>query len=80
MCLGCVHAQPKKSAVPVFRQMLASHERALAGARKRGEPAGQIAAREMEVARLRQALRRAEELTMDVAMAIEEMAEGVVPA
>jgi hypothetical protein len=48
--------------------------------RKRGEPAGQIAAREMEVARLRQALRRAEELTMDVAMAIEEMAEGVVPA
>jgi hypothetical protein len=34
----------------------------------------------MEVARLRQALRRAEELTMDVAMAIEEMAEGVVPA
>jgi len=80
VCLGCVHAQPKKSAVPVFRQMLASHERALAGARKRGEPAGQIAAREMEVARLRQALRRAEELTMDVAMAIEEMAEGVVPA
>jgi len=80
VCLGCVHAQPKKSAVPMFRQMLAIHERALAGARKRGEPAGQIAAREMEVARLRQALRRAEELTMDVAMAIEEMAEGVVPA
>ena len=31
-----------------------------------------------EVARLRQALHRAEELTMDVAAAIEEMAEGAV--
>ena len=31
-----------------------------------------------KVARLRQALRRAEELTMDVAAAIEEMAEGAV--
>ena len=78
VCLGCVHAQPKKSAAPIFRRMLASHERALAAASKRGEPAGQIAAREMEVARLRQALRRAEELTMDVAAAIEEMAEGTV--
>jgi hypothetical protein len=55
--------------------MLISHERALAAARKQGEPAGQIAAREMEVARIRQALRRAEELTMDVAAAIEEVAE-----
>jgi hypothetical protein len=78
VCLGCVHAQPKKSAVPTFRRMLISHERALAAARKQGEPAGQIAAREMEVARIRQALRRAEELTMDVAAAIEEMAEPMV--
>jgi site-specific recombinase XerD len=78
VCLGCVHAQPKKSAAPIFRRMLASHERALAAAKTRGEPAGQIAAREMEVARLRQALRRAEELTTDVAAAIEEMAEGAV--
>jgi integrase len=75
VCLGCVHAQPKKSAAPIFRRMLLSHERERNAARKRGEPAGQIAAREMEVARLRQALRRAEELTMDVAAAIEEMAE-----
>lgn len=44
-------------------------------AHKRNEPAGQIPAREMEVARIRQALRRAEELTLDVAAAIEEMAE-----
>jgi len=42
---------------------------------KRNEPAGQIASRELEVARIRQALRRAEELTMDVAAAIEEMVE-----
>jgi len=44
VCLGCVHAHPKKSAVPTFRRMLASHERALAMAHKRNEPAGQIAA------------------------------------
>ena len=79
VCLGCVHAQPKKSAVPVFRRMLASHERELQAARKRGEPAGQLAAREMEVGRIRQALRRAEELTHDVAAAIEEQAgSGIV--
>jgi hypothetical protein len=59
--------------------MLASHERALAMAHKRNEPAGQIAARELEVARIRQALRRAEELTLDVAAAIEEMAEPPPP-
>ncbi len=74
VCLGCVHAQPKKSAAPVFRRMLISHERSLVTARSGGEPAGQIAAREMEVARIRHALRRAEELTEDVAAAIEEAA------
>jgi len=74
VCLGCVHAQPKKSAAPIFRRMLASHERELKAAHTRGEPAGQIAARELEVARIRQALRRAEELATDVAAAIEEMA------
>jgi Phage integrase family len=29
VCLGCNHAQPKKSAAPTFRRMLASHTRAL---------------------------------------------------
>ena len=57
--------------MPTFRSMLASHERALAAARGRGEPAGQIAARELEVARIATALRRAEELATDVAEAIE---------
>ena len=57
VCLGCAHAQPKKSATPVFRRMLASHERALAAAKLSGEPAGQLAARELEVARIRGALR-----------------------
>ena len=71
VCLGCIHAQPKKSAVPIFRRMLASHERELAAARGRNEPAGQIAARELEVARIRGALERAEGLTGDVAAAIE---------
>jgi len=49
-----------------FRRMLASHERALGTARERAEPAGQIAARQLEVSR-----RRAEELLSDVAAAIE---------
>ena len=51
--------------------MLASHERALATAQQRGEPAGQIAARQLEVSRISHALRRAEDLPSDVAAAIE---------
>src|SRR4051812_4607766 len=51
VCLGCNSAQPKRSAVPVFRKMLTSHEHALARARDH-EPAGQIAARELEVERI----------------------------
>ena len=74
VCLGCVHAQPKKSAVPTFRRMLASHERQLDAARGRREPAGQIASRELEVGRIQSALRRAEELGDDVAAAIESAA------
>ncbi len=75
VCLGCSHAQPKKSAAPTFRRMLASHGHALASAKDRGEPAGQIAARELEVDRIRSALQRAEELTTDVAEAIEASAQ-----
>jgi hypothetical protein len=41
VCLGCGHAQPKKSAAPVFRRMLVSHQRSLTAARSGGEPAGQ---------------------------------------
>jgi site-specific recombinase XerD len=74
VCLGCGHAQPKKSAAPIFRSMLASHNRALEQGRKHGEPAGQLAARELEVARIQSALRRADELTGDVAIAIEASA------
>jgi len=71
ICLGCAHAQPKKSAVPIFRRMLVSHERSLVAARSHSEPAGQIAAREMEIVRIKGALQRAEELSDDVAAAIE---------
>jgi hypothetical protein len=71
VCLGCHHAQPKKSAAPIFRRMIASHTRALAKARGHGEPAGQLAARGLELDRLRSALRRAEELNDDVAIALE---------
>lgn len=74
VCLGCGHAQPKKSAAPTFRRMLASHTRALDRARDAGEPAGQIAARELEVERIRSALRRAEELSADAAAALEAAA------
>ena len=51
--------------------MLASHERSLGTARQRGEPAGQIATRHLEVSRIGHALRRAEDLPSDVAAAIE---------
>lgn len=78
VCLGCVHAQPKKSATPVFLGMLKSHTAALDRARKGGEPAGQIAARELEVSRIEGALRRAEELSLDVATAIENAGAGNV--
>ena len=74
VCLGCTHAQPKKSAAPIFRRMLVSHRRTLAKAREQGEPAGQLAARELEVVRIEGALSRAEELTDDVAAAIEAAA------
>lgn len=71
VCLGCVHAQPKKSAAPVFLGMLKSHTASLDRARESHEPAGQVAARELEVARIQNALRRAEDLPTDVAAAIE---------
>lgn len=74
VCLGCAHAQPKKSAAPTFRRMIASHTRALTRAREISEPAGQIAARELEVQRLRTALHRAEELTHAAADALEAAA------
>ena len=57
--------------VPIFRRMLASHERSLVAARGHSEPAGQIAAREMEIVRIKGALQRAEELSDDVSAAIE---------
>jgi integrase len=72
VCLGCTHAQPKKSAVPVFRRMFASHQRSLEVARIHNEPAGQIAARELELVRIKGALQRAEELSDDVASVIEQ--------
>jgi hypothetical protein len=52
VCLGCSHAQPKRSAAPVLQRMLSSYERALDQARSAGEPAGQIAARELVVQRI----------------------------
>ncbi len=72
--LGCGHAQAKKSATPIFRRMLHSHQRSLTAARSGGEPAGQVAARELEVIRIQSALRRTEELAGDVAEAIESAA------
>ncbi len=76
VCLGCGHAQPKKSALPVFRRMLSSHARALDKAREHGEPAGQIAARELEVERIRSAMLRAQELSDDAGHALEAAATG----
>jgi integrase len=71
ICLGCTHAQPKKSAAPILRRMLASHQRSLSAAHDHNEPAGQIASRELEIVRIKGALQRAEELSDDVATAME---------
>jgi integrase len=75
VCLGCVHAQPKKSAMPVFERMRASHARQLDRAERRREPLGQLAARRLELSRIEQALRRTQELAADVATAMEEALE-----
>jgi hypothetical protein len=71
VCLGCSSAQPKKSASPIFERMLRSHQKALERARGSGEPAGQLAARELEVQRISGAMRRTEDLDDDAAAAIE---------
>jgi hypothetical protein len=54
--------------------MIASHTRALTRSRDINEPAVQIAARELEIDRLRAALQRAEELTTAAAAALEAAA------
>jgi hypothetical protein len=59
----------EKKAVPIHRRKLLSHERSLMAARGHGEPAGQIASREMEIVRIKGALQKAEELSDDVASA-----------
>jgi len=74
VCLGCHHAQPKKSAAPTFRRMIASDTRALTKARDSGEPAGQLAARELEIERLQTALQRADELSDAAGDALEAAA------
>jgi len=53
--------------------MLASHQRSLGAAHEHNEPAGQIASRELEIVRIKEALQRAEELSDNVAAAIEEV-------
>jgi hypothetical protein len=54
--------------------MLVSHRKALQRASESGEPAGQLAARELEIQRIESALRRAEELTAGAAAALEAAA------
>jgi hypothetical protein len=48
----------KKSAAPIFRRMLASHERSLVPARGHSEKAGQIAAREIKMSESRERCRQ----------------------
>ena len=74
VCRGCHHAQPTRSAAPTFRRLITSHQQSLAKAHDSGEPAGQIASRELELERLEAALRRAEELTTAAAAALEAIA------
>jgi hypothetical protein len=59
------------AAVLFTEQTCGSHEHSLVAARGYREPAGQIASREMEIVRIKGALQRAEELSDDVAAAVE---------
>lgn len=54
--------------------MLTSHKLALRRAGTSGEPAGQLAARELEIQRIEGALLRAEELSADAVDALEAVA------
>ena len=72
--LVVTEGQPKKSAVPVVKaHMCASHQRSLEAARVHNEPVGQVVARALELAQIRGALQRAEELSDDLASARENM-------
>lgn len=68
------------NATPIFQRMLSSHEAALERARVAREPAGQLAARELEVQRISSALRRAGDLDDDIAAAIETARLATPPA
>ena len=73
VCLGCTHAQPKRSAIPTFRAMQAGHQPALKRARAApNRPARSPPASSKSFAS--KALRRAEQLTQDVAAAIQASA------
>ena len=54
-------AAEKERGPNLSSRILASHERELTSAKDRNEPAGQIAAREIELVRIGAALRRADE-------------------
>jgi hypothetical protein len=70
ICLGCAHAQRKKCACRSLGACWPATSAAWA-LREVTKEAGQIAAREMEIVRIRGAMQRAEELSDDVAAAIE---------
>ena len=57
--------------MPSSSPLAAYAARFLATAMNHNEPAGQLAARELEIVRIKQALQRSEELSADVASAIE---------
>lgn len=75
VCLGCGNVQPKHGAIDTFQAMLISHSHALDQARRHHEPAGQIAARELEIERIRSTIARAQRLDTDAAQALEEAAQ-----
>jgi len=62
---------PKRRNAPLLVHVCAKLLGQEVAARDHSEPAGQVAAREMEIVRIKGALQRAEELSDDVAAAIE---------
>ena len=75
VCLGCAHAQPKKSAMPLFERMRASHARQLERAERAQGASGPARRPTTGAPRIESALRRTQELAIDVATAMEEALE-----
>ena len=74
VCLGCQHAQPKRAPPRPSAACSPATPRPRTRPRPPANPPGRLAARELEVERIRGALHRAEGASTDAAAALEAAA------